>query len=258
MNIFKQFIASFYSPKTMATFRFQKIGKTIGYVFIMMLIAFIFIGTNIGLTISGMVNDFESVLDEDLPAFEFNNGTLTSDIQEPIVRDENGQTFIFDTTDSMTRDDLDQYDNVIALFSNKAYMISDGTEESLDYAMIKELNFTKSDLTNFIESSKNLLPLIISVIIIASYIFMTALKFIGITVLALIGLIIKNIMKRKLKYGQLWIVSAYAVTLPTIFFAIMESLNILIPGQFFIYWVAAIIILSQIVKNVPLPKTTEE
>ncbi|WP_349407835.1 DUF1189 domain-containing protein [Pseudalkalibacillus sp. SCS-8] len=258
MNIFKQFATSLYSPQQMATFRFQKIGKTIGYVFIMMLIAFIFIGTNIGVTISGMATSLDKVLNEDVPDFTFKDGTLTSDMEEPIKREIDGETFIFDTTNTVTRDDLEQYNNVMAILSDKTIIITEGSAETFDYMMMKDMTFKKSDITGFVESANNLLPLIITVVIIAAYIFMTALKFIGVTVLALIGLIVKNIMKRNLSYRQLWILSAYAVTLPTIFFALLESLNIMVPGQFLLYWIAAITMLSLTVKNVPAPKTTEE
>ncbi|WP_261129486.1 DUF1189 domain-containing protein [Bacillus sp. Marseille-Q3570] len=257
MNIFKQFVMSLYSPKTVAMFRFQKIGKTIGYVFVMMLISFIFVGTNIALSITNVVNEFESALEEDIPSFQFQDGQLTSDISEPIIRQDGKQTFIFDTTGETTRDDLDQYSDVVAILDDRLIVVSAGQADSFDYAMMQDVSFQKSDIVNFLDSANTLLPLIISVIILVSYIFMTALKFIGITVLALIGLILKNTMKRKLSYGQLWILSAYTVTLPTIFFAITEALNIVIPGQFLLYWVVAIFFLSQVIKFVPLPKTTE-
>ncbi|MCF6137929.1 DUF1189 domain-containing protein [Pseudalkalibacillus berkeleyi] len=259
MNIFKQFTVSFYSPKDMAAFRFQKIGKTIGYVFIMMLFAFIFLGTNMGLMISGFVNNFETVINDELPAFEFKDKQITSDIDKPIIYEDKEQTFIFDTTGQVTRDDLDKYSDVVAIFQDETYIITNSSVEKLDYTMMGDMNFNKEDITNLLDGAKSLLPLIISVAIIAAYIFMTALKFIGITVLALIGLIVKNVMKRKnIPYRQLWIMSAYAVTLPTILFAILESLGIMFPGQLFIYWAVAVFILSRIVKHVPVPRVPED
>ncbi|WP_408006786.1 DUF1189 domain-containing protein [Pseudalkalibacillus sp. A8] len=257
MNIFKQFVMSLYSPKTIAMVRFQKIGKTIGYVFVMMLIAFIFVGTNIALSITNAINEFDQALKDDIPNFQFQNGELKSDISEPIIRQDGNQTIIFDTTGTITRDDLDQYSDVIAILEDRLIIVTAGSADTFDYGMMQDVSFQKSDIVNFLNSANTLLPLIISVIILISYIFMTALKFIGITVLALIGLILKNTMKRKLSYGQLWILSAYSVTLPTIFFAITESLSIIIPGQFLLYWAVAIFFLSQVIKFVPLPKPKE-
>ncbi|MCF6408493.1 DUF1189 domain-containing protein [Pseudalkalibacillus salsuginis] len=257
MNIFKQFVMSLYSPKTIAMFRFQKIGKTIGYVFVMMLISFIFIGINIAVSITNAVNEFDNALKEDIPNFQFQNGELNSDISEPIIRQDGNQTIIFDTTGTITRDDLDQYSDAIAVLDDRLIVVTAGSADSFDYGMMRDVNFQKSDIVNFLNSANTLLPLIISVIILISYIFMTALKFIGITILALIGLIVKNIMKRKISYGQLWILSAYSVTLPTLFFAIIDALRITIPGQFFLYWAVAIFFLSQVIKFVPLPKPKE-
>ncbi len=257
MNIFKQFVMSLYSPKTIAMFRFQKIGKTIGYVFVMMLIAFIFIGINLAVSITNAVNEFDNALKEDIPNFQFQNGELKSDISEPIIRQDGNQTIIFDTTGTITRDDLDQYSDAIAVLDDRLIVVTAGSADSFDYGMMRDVNFQKSDIVNFLNSANTLLPLIISVIILISYIFMTALKFIGITILALIGLILKNIMKRKISYGQLWILSAYSVTLPTLFFSITDALRITIPGQFFLYWAVTIFFLSQVIKFVPLPKPKE-
>ncbi|WP_174881655.1 DUF1189 family protein, partial [Metabacillus niabensis] len=39
MNIFKQLFTSIYSPRTISTFRFQGIGKTILFVFILTLVS---------------------------------------------------------------------------------------------------------------------------------------------------------------------------------------------------------------------------
>ncbi len=257
MNVFKQFFVSLYSPKTIATFRFQKIGKSIGYVFILMLISMIFIGLNMGLSISKATNEFATAIQEDIPNFQFENGQLTSDMDEPVIRKEGNQTFIFDTTGSVTRDDLDQYPNVIAILKNQLIVISAGSADTFNYGTMQDMNFNKKDIEGFIDSAQSFLPLIITVAIVAAYLFMTALKFIGVTVLALIGLIIKNIMKRNLPYRQLWILSAYSVTLPTIFFALMDLLRIMIPFQFLLYWGVAIFMLAQVIKFVPLPKKQE-
>ncbi|WP_257345967.1 DUF1189 domain-containing protein [Pseudalkalibacillus decolorationis] len=254
MNIFKQFAVSLYSPKLMAMFRFQKIGKTIGYIFVMMLIAYIFIGINIALLISNGVNQFDQAVNEGLPDFQLANGELTSPIEEPIIRENSLQTFIFDTTGAVTRDDLEQYGETVAFLDDRVIIKSGGTVDELKYSMFKDLNLTKSDVMGFLDKLKAFLPFIIAFAIILAYIFATALKFIGVSVLALIGLVIKSITKRNLSYRQLWILSAYAATLPTIFFAIMDALTIVVTGQFWIYWFVATVMLTLVVQKVPLPK----
>ncbi|WLD92087.1 DUF1189 domain-containing protein [Alkalihalobacillus sp. AL-G] len=258
MNIFKQFAISLYSPKTMAMFRFQKIGKTIGYVFVMMLIAYIFTGTHLALKISNGVSDFKQVINQDVPEFTLSDGQLSSEIDDPIIKQDSLQTFIFDTTGEITRDDLDQYDETVAILQDRILLKSAGKVDSVEYSMFQNASFTKSDIMDILDQLSSFLPAIISIVIIVTYIFATALKFIGITVLALIGLLIKSVMKRKLSYKQLWILSAYAVTLPTIFFVLMKLFSITVTGQFFIYWFVAIAILTSVIYKVPMPKKTIE
>jgi hypothetical protein len=254
MNIFKQFAASLYSPKLMAMFRFQKIGKTIGYVFVLMLIAYVFTGIHLASTISNGVSEFGQIVDEDVPEFKLQDGKLTSSIDDPIIRQDAFQTFIFDTTGQITRDDLDQYDDTIAILQNRILLKSAGKVEAVEYDMFQDANFTKKDIQNVLGQVTSYLPAIIAIVIIISYIIATIGKFIGVTVLALIGLAIKSIMKRNLSFRQLWILSAYAVTLPTVFFALMAAFNITVAGEFFIYWFVAIAILTSVVHKVPLPK----
>ena len=85
---------------------------------------------------------------------------------------------------------------------------------------------------------------------------MTGLKFIGVSVLALIGLLLKGKHLTSIHYRHLWGLSSYAVTIPTIFFAITDFLKIMIPFSFLIYWASAILILYLTIKEIPVPKKT--
>ena len=86
------------------------------------------------------------------------------------------------------------------------------------------------------------------------------MKFVGITVLAIVGFILRKKLNLKAPYRILWILSAYAVTLPTILFTFIESLRFNIPFSFTIYWVTAITMLYLILRRIPKPrpKVSEE
>ncbi|QFT89863.1 hypothetical protein FIU87_14460 [Bacillus sp. THAF10] len=139
MNLFSQFIISLYSPKTMATFRFQGIGKTILYIFFLVLV------TSIPLFISFGTNAF----------------TVTANTEE---------------------------------FS----------ETNLEHLMI--------------------------VFIVLGYLYFCGIKFVQISMLALVGLLIKSRLKRtNLQYRHTWRLSAYAVTLPTLLFSLLQAFQIEYP-----------------------------
>ena len=62
-------------------------------------------------------------------------------------------------------------------------------------------------------------------------------------------------MGKNVSYRYLWRISAYSVTLPTVFFTIMESLKTIVPSGFFIHWFVAIMMLMLTLKEVPSEKT---
>ena len=257
MNIFQQFIESLYSPATIAKFRFQKIGKTILYVFVLMLLATIPPAIILGTSISSLYNTAEEHFTETFPDFAIQNGVLSSDAEEPIIIEEDGEVIVFDSTGEMKPSDLAEYDSAIALFEREATVIADGAARSVTYQEL-DINFTKDEVTGLLSSLGGILPLIIGIIMLVMYIFTTGMKFIGIFTLSLIALFIKRKTADQLNYRHCWILSAYTVTLPTMLFVVLDSLPIFIPFSFTIYWVIAISMLYFVFREIPRPRVSSE
>ncbi len=260
MNIFKQFIASLYSPKMIAAFRHQKIGRGIGYVFLLMFITLIPIAIALGTTIHSFVTQLEKQLEENVPDFAIENGVLSStEVDEPVINEEDGQTIVFDPTGSLTENDLrGEYTDAIALLEREAILITNGVaQESIGYQDFG-LDLTKQEAVDLISSISGLLPLIIGIIVALLYLFFTAGKFIGVTVLALLGLMFrKSAGVPNLTFKHCWVIAAFTVTMPTVLFSIIDALHIPVPFQFGIYWVIAIVMLFQVFRNIPRPSTEE-
>ncbi|TLS36296.1 DUF1189 domain-containing protein [Pseudalkalibacillus caeni] len=254
MNIIQQFIKSFYAPKTVAAFRFQKFGKSILYVFFLMLIASVPVGVLTSVSFYNSFNELRDSMSEDIPDFKLENGLLSADMEKPYIDKDNDFTFIFDTTGEVKPDDVEEYNNVVALLKDEAIVVDPSGMQRMQYSTFGNISMTKDELLDLSKNIEGLLPVLIPIILVIAYIFQTGLKFIGISVLASIGLIFKNTMQRNLTYKQLWVLSAYAVTLPTIFFAIMGLLRITVSLDFLLYWFVAIMMLYLIIKEVPKPK----
>lgn len=258
MNIFRQFFKSIYSPPTVAKFRFQGIGKTILYVFMLMLITLSVTAFQLGSTVSDGIKQFQTVLKSELPEFELKNSILLSDLDEPLYIEVDGENFIFDTTGTLTATDIQQnHKQVLALLKKEAVYITNGTSESIRYGELGSLDLTKAELEGLTETIVDLLPLIITIIIIILFIVLTTLKYIGIFLLSLFGLIVRSKIGLTLSYKQVWVLSAYAITLPTVFFAVTNSLNIYIPYSLTLYWLVAFIMLYLIFKEIPKPGKDE-
>lgn len=70
-------------------------------------------------------------------------------------------------------------------------------------------------------------PVSIVVSIVVYYVFFSFLGFLSVSMLAGIGLLIRNLTHRKgkLPYNQLWIMSAYAITVPVFVFTVAAFLH---------------------------------
>ncbi|WP_391560211.1 DUF1189 domain-containing protein [Robertmurraya sp.] len=251
MNIFQQLFKSLYSPKDIAITRFQGIGKTILYVFLLTLVSVIPTISYVSSAINNGIETAAHTVDKELPDFSIENGELTADQEEPIYIEDADFTIIFDSTGEVSENDLESYENAFALLQNEFVLIAGGTLDTYDYSTLSDLNITKDSILEVIHSVDGLLAVIIPVLALTIYIFSSGIKFIEITILALFGLFIKNVTSRNLPYRQLWRLSAYSVTLPTIFFTIMEAFQTNVPNGFLINWFVSIIMLYLTVREIP-------
>ena len=257
MNIFKQLVKSIYSPKDISIFRFQGIGKTILYVFLLTLISIIPSMYFLSTAITEGVHSAKETVASKLPDFQINNGKLESDSNKPLTITENGFVMVFDSSGEAKASDLDQVENGVALLKNELVFVANGDTQSYSYSMLEDLTLNKKDLVNLIDSIDSSLVIFLPILILANYILSLGVKFIEISILAALGLIIKNITLRKLNYGQLWRMSAYSVTLTTIFFTVMAALKTSVPGDFLLNWMVSYFVLFLAVKEIPQAKKSE-
>ncbi|MBP3041838.1 DUF1189 domain-containing protein [Bacillaceae bacterium Marseille-Q3522] len=249
MNIFKQFYKSFYSPKDLAAFRFQGIGKTILYVFF---IAFLTVLPSLIYFNNAFINgisDLQQSLENDLPDFSISNGELTAESDVPVISKQDTITIIIDDTGTIEEDDLEDYDHAIALLKNNPYFVTNGIVQP--YFTYDFFQINKNNLTEITGNLDSFLWILIPFISLVSILFSSAFKFIEVTFLALLGMLIINPIRRKASYRQLWRMSAYSITLPAVFFMIMDALQTKVPNGLYIYWTVAFIILLLSIKELP-------
>ncbi|KAB2338531.1 DUF1189 domain-containing protein [Cytobacillus depressus] len=254
MNIFKQLGKSLYSPKDIATFRFQGIGKTILYVFFLTLISLL---PSFYYLSSGLINGINEVRDSiknELPPFQIENGELQSEHEAPIILNKGKFTIIFDSTGTYDTDLLKNSDKTIAILKHDAYFIAGGQVQSLPYTMFSTIPLTNEDLLDLLATVDSSFAVIIPLMAVVIFIFASGMKFIEVSILALLGLFLKKILHRNLHYRHTWRLAAYSVTLPTIFFTIMDCLQTTVPNGVLINWFVANILLFLTIKEIPQPK----
>jgi len=254
MNIFVQLAKSLYSPADIARFRFQGIGKTILYVFVLTLISILPMSYHMATDFLAGMKSTSEMLESEIPEFTIENGQLQSPATKPVTIDKNGFTIIFDSTGQSEREDVERNANAIGFLKNEAVLVANSQAQYFDYAMFQDITLTNEDVLSFISTIQSLMPVIIPIAFIVLYLFASASKFIGVSVLAFIGLILKGTLGKNIRYRHTWILSAYAVTLSTIFFTIMESLQVFVPYGLSIHWFVSVTVLFLSIKEIPSPQ----
>ena len=256
MNIFKQFIKSIYSPKDIAKFRFQGIGKTILYVFFIMLLSIIPGVIYITKLAYAVLDEGQQIITHDLPSFSIHNGSLYSEEKKPLIIKKNELTVLFDSTGSIQENDVQKSGTAIALLKSKFVFKSDGKTQEMDYSTLENQNLTNADIQRFLNSLQGVMWVGIPVLFIFYYLMVAAGGFIKISIFALFGLLLALRLGKKVNYRQSWRLTAYSITLPTMFFTIMAGLKTTVPGGILIDWIITLILLLLSIREIPSPKNS--
>lgn len=254
MNIFKQLFKSIYSPKDIALFRFQGIGKTILFVFLLTFISVLPSIVYFSTALTTGLDSAKTFLEDEAPDFTIKNGQLEADTKVPVTINKDNFTIILDPTGAVSSQDAADQGNTFALLKDEFVMTAGGQSDTYPYSMMEGLKLSKNDLVDFINSISGLKGIIIPIVSLFIYLFSSAASFIEVSVLALIGLVLKNLAGRKLTYRHLWRMAAYSETLPTLFFTIMAALKTAVPNSFWINWFVVIIVLYLAINEIPKPK----
>ncbi|MCP6681029.1 DUF1189 domain-containing protein [Bacillus nakamurai] len=253
MNIFTALFKSTYSPRDIAKTRFQGIGKAILYVF---LLSLLFTLPSAYYLCSGTVNSmngFKTVLEKDFPDFTISNGELKTKAAVPKESEANGFVMVFDPTDAYGTKQIEAKQNAIGILKNKMVLAIDGQATEMNYSLMPA-DLTKKEIMSALNQNKTMIVTVLSILL---YIITSAGKFIEVSFLAVIGLFLKNAQRKTLNYQQLWKLSAYSITLSTIFFTIMRALVITVPSEFIVNWFVNFIILFLVLKEIPSKKTSD-
>ncbi|MBS4173549.1 DUF1189 domain-containing protein [Bacillus sp. FJAT-49736] len=257
MNIFTRFLKSLYSPKEVAKYRFLGIGKTILYVFVLMLISILPGIYHFSKMATTAINEGKQVFAEDLPPFTISDGDLVSQQNQPIIIPKSNVTIVFDSTGKLNSKDVEEQGNSVGLLKHEFVIVANGQVQSFPYTALENLKLTNKDIDKFINSLKGVMWIAIPIIFIFYYLFVSALGFIKISIFAGIGALFAQTLRRKLSYRQGWRLAAHSITLTTVFFMLMDLLKTGVPGSMFIDWFVSLLFLYLTIREIPKPKNVE-
>ncbi|GGE74100.1 DUF1189 domain-containing protein [Priestia taiwanensis] len=255
MSIFTQFIRSFYSTKDIASYRFQKIGKTILYVFFLALLAALPMIYHLYSISNKELQFVKTVAAEELPDFEIKNGVLETANPTQIVKERPDFTFIFDPNVTEIPSTYKNNPVTIAVLKDKFIANIPGQEQTVMYDTLGDSPMTKQHVMDLFQTLEDIAPILFGIVAVIMYLYTCFTQFFYTTIFAALALLLRRQTPQKLTYKHLWTMTAYAMTIPTVFFIIMDALMITIPfSHFLLYSFVTMLILFLSLREIPTPK----
>ncbi|MBA9025435.1 DUF1189 domain-containing protein [Peribacillus huizhouensis] len=255
MNIFKQFILSLYSPKSIASFRNQGIGKTILFIFFLSLVSIIPSGYYFSTTISSSIPAIKSTFTEVLPEFTIKNGVLSDAKKDPVIIEKDNMTIYMDDSGEITAQQIARESiTAIGFLQNELVFATGGEFQSASYSLLEGQTLSNKDIEKMLDTASSILPIALTVLVLAMFLFTSALLFIKVSIFAMFSLLFNNSLRLGLSYRHLWRITAYSVTLSTVFFTIMAAFQTVVPFGSIINWFVTFVMLYLSLKEVPKNK----
>ncbi|EAF5218345.1 DUF1189 domain-containing protein [Listeria monocytogenes] len=262
MNIFKRFWKSLYSPADIASFRNDKIRKSIVYIIVLSFVTFLPLAYFTNITTKNALKVGEETITNEIPDFKVTDGklVLTDDNVKniPISIDQNELHIYFDASGTLDKDDVDNkiasYDSAVAFLSDCIYITAAGVSQSVSYdtAGISD----KADLVHLYNSIESLAKYFIPIALLVLFIFTLGSVFFRVALYALFGFILSGFGRTGIAFRQNWMIASYSITLAAVFTMIMEALQIIVPFGMEINMVVSMIFVFLAIRAIPPSEPT--
>lgn len=176
------------------------------------------------------ISKFIKIYNDKCPNFELENGELSVDGDMPIVLSEDEENYIvIDTTNNTNPDVLDSYSEGILILKDKMIQKNGIQTQVTDFKSLQEVTINKNIVNRYLPFANAIIPFLF----LGNILWYFLGGILSSVFLALFALIINGIFKTKLKYGQLYSLSIYALTTPLIIDTIFKILYL---EHFSFYW----------------------
>ncbi|WP_303984203.1 DUF1189 domain-containing protein [Niallia circulans] len=255
MNIFKQFYRSLYSPKDIASFRFQGIGKTIIYLLLLTIIASLPNIYYLNKGINEAIHTFSVTMEDEVPSFTISDNILhTDNDEEPTIIEKPDLTIIVDSSGTYDHAKVSSYGNTVALLKNEFVIVTSGQAQTFAYSSFGNFTMTSEELIDFIQGMDSLSYVFIIILVVIYILFMLLYKVLQTLVLAMFGSFFARIFGKGLTYAQCWKITVYSITIPVIFFAIMDCLQTVVPNGYLLNWFISLFLVCLAIKEIQTEK----
>lgn len=233
MNFFKRITNSITKPSAIAQHVLTEGRGGFGYFTLLaLLLSVVCTGAlMISFYPMGRVAAFGTAVAEELPRFELKDGHLDMDIEQPAVFEDDENLFILDNdTDQSTLDEHFGFAGRILYINPEGVTVFQGSGSNT--ALFKDMNFEFS--------SQDIPALIMKLSGIAVWCYF-AFKFLAILfggvffalIIALFSLIIDAALKTQVRYGRLYVLAFYAMTIIYVIELVLACGGFIVPHHIF-------------------------
>jgi hypothetical protein len=251
MSIFRKFAVCFISPVRSAEFVDDKKRTAFAMLSLVLLICMIPVMIFSGIAFHTTLNEVNAYLNSgEVPNFTLKNGVITSELTEPRVLRNGGDLLIFDTVSKYDEKKIEKEKSAIFIFKDRIVLKSEKRIQMIILKNYSQFSFTKQDLVDLVDLISSLKWLIWSFFMFLLF----TLRYIGwlviVTMLAIIGLGFNTSLQNRLRFGRVWVLSAYAMILPNIAQELLSTMGIVIPYSAILYFIVCSVILFLILRKV--------
>ncbi|NLU35776.1 MAG: DUF1189 domain-containing protein [Clostridiales bacterium] len=237
MNLIEQFGNSIWNFRAYHSFSRTRGSRSFLYIFLLFLLVYLISSIYNGAQLNHGIGLLQGNLAENVPDFSLSNGKFYFAGEMPFRIEEEGFTFIIDTTGQTSLDDIKNTPNGILITENELIVVQMGKTEITPLSMLAPLEISKDQIIQFLPALKMLIYIVFAI----GFIFAFAGKLFGILILSLAAKIATALFRQKLTFLNQWNVAIYASTLPTLLKLVHTLLGSPLGGfLFFIYWGLAI------------------
>lgn len=237
MNFFNRIITSIKDFDKYQIFALEKLGVSIKYLALIMLIFALLVSSVFTYKLSFSVNSGISYIKNNIKEISYKDGELTinSDEEIKIINSEEViQEIIINTSKQEKKNDynneISKYQSGIILLNDRVIYKNEMLNQTMEYMytdIIQANEFNKEDILNFIDNFNmaSLYSMFLGVVFIYIYIIYFISTLLDAVMLAILGFIFARIVGIKIKFKATFSMGIYALTLPIILNVIYIMVN---------------------------------
>lgn len=202
-------------------------GQAVLYIVLISLLFSIIAVIPSAIAVNKSMKDFQYMYEEYAPDFVIKDGRLSLPVPGPAYMiDDAGKAFavVFDDTDSLTEVDFRDYESVLLMDSDSAFLRSPMGNQDIPYITIFPEGIDKEGFSGYLSLVK-LTNIVFIVFYVITFILFNML---GVFFIAALGNLMMAFKKLHLGFGRSFALACYAATLPVLLKTIMHlfSLNL--------------------------------